>query len=140
MQWMMPKHDNHLVNNPIHGFTLIELSVVLLIIALIAGSGVVVGKSALESAQLASTYNRLNTIETALLAFRQNGRLPCPADGTLAASSSNFGVEAANLGSCTGGTPAANFSAIVTGSKVVEGVVPVRSAAKWSRAWFPCAP
>lgn len=123
----MRNQHNRFVNINIHGFTLIELSVVLLIVALVAGSGVVIGRSTLESAQTAATYNRLNTIETALMAFRQNGRLPCPADGSLATSNANFGKEAANIGTCTGGAPAANFSVSISGSPVVEGVVPVRT-------------
>jgi len=123
----MKNSDNYLFNKSNSGFTLVELSVVLLIIALVAGSGIAVGKSALESAQTAATYNRLNTIETALSAFRQNGRLPCPADGSLASSNANYGSEAANIGSCTGGAPAANFQVTISGSKTVEGVVPVRT-------------
>ncbi|MEI6730414.1 MAG: hypothetical protein WCL30_04075, partial [Pseudomonadota bacterium] len=68
------------------------------------------------------------------------GRLPCPGDLTLAENTANFGIEAANKGSCTGGTPAANFvnSAAdpdnadpnydaVTLNKVVAGAVPTKT-------------
>jgi len=125
---MIEVKHNRLNSSANSGYSLLELSIVILIIALIAGSGMVVGKATLDSTQVASTSNRLNTIETALLAFRLAGnRLPCPADGTLAATNANFGREAANIGDCTGGTPAANFSLTSSGTKIVEGVVPVRT-------------
>ncbi len=123
-------HDKNkkLIPRQILGFSLLEMSIVILIISLIAASGAVVGKSAMESTQNASTNNRLNTIETALLAFRINGnRLPCPANGSLLVGDVSWGKEAANVGDCTGGIPAANFSNVVSGSKIVEGVVPVRT-------------
>lgn len=124
----MHMNHNQLKSRSHSGYSLLELSIVILIIALIAGSGVVVGKATLDSTQNVSTNNRLNVIETALLAFRLTGnRLPCPADGTLTPSSANFGKEAANIGDCTGGVPAANFSVTTSGVKTVEGVVPVRT-------------
>lgn len=118
--------NNKLINRSISGFTLLELSVVLMIVALVTASGLVVGKSVLESTQNAGTNNRLNAIETALQAFRVNGnRLPCPANGALAPSDPNFGKEAGPVGDCMGSPLSANYSAIVSGSKIVEGVVPV---------------
>jgi len=112
------------------GFTLIELSIVLVIIALIVGSGLSMGRSAIEAAMVAATNKRMDAIEAALMAYRMaNNRLPCPADLTLTESSANFGVEAANKGTCTGGTPAANFDASPFGANVsiAEGAVPVRA-------------
>ena len=107
---------------------MLELSIVILIISLIAGSGAVIGRATLDSTQNVSTNSRLNVIETALQAFRLIGnRLPCPADGTLTESSADFGKEAANVGSCTGGTPAANFTTAFGSTNIVEGVVPVRT-------------
>src|SRR5581483_8254745 len=56
-----------------------------------------------------------------------NARLPCPADGTYAKDvSASFGQEAANPGSCVGGTIAADFD---DGSDTVGGVIPVRTLA-----------
>jgi sugar lactone lactonase YvrE/type II secretory pathway pseudopilin PulG len=70
------------------------------------------GVSVLATSRQVSTQNRLNTLEQALLQFRTaNGRLPCPGDLTLAPGSANYGIEGATPGTCTGGTPTANFSA-----------------------------
>ena len=84
------------------------------------------GSSMIESARIASTRNKLDAIEAALMAYRTAyNRIPCPADATLATGNANYGVEAANMGSCTGGTPAANLSDST--HLVVEGAVPVKS-------------
>ena len=110
------------------GFTLLELSIVIVIIALVAGMGlaaVTAGTGWIESTRRGSTNNKLNVIENALMAYRTTyGRLPCPADASLLATNANYGVEAANMGSCTGGTPAATFSDATHG--VVEGAVPFK--------------
>ena len=67
------------------GFSLVELSVVLVVIALITGMTVAAGVGALESTKRAATINKMDEIEKALLAFRiKYGRLPCPADATMA--------------------------------------------------------
>jgi hypothetical protein len=51
-----------------------------------------------------------------------NGRLPCPADGSVGVNTSAFGRETDTLGDglCTG----ANFS---DGGNVVGGVIPAKS-------------
>lgn len=110
------------------GFSLLELSIVLVIISVITGTGMVVGKATLESAQVATTNKRINIIETALLAYRRaNDRIPCPGDATMTSSNALFGYESANSGVCTGGSPSANYTFSTSGSTVVEGAVPVRT-------------
>jgi prepilin-type N-terminal cleavage/methylation domain-containing protein len=82
------------------GFTLVELSIVLLIIAVIAGSALQSGQSRMGFANQYQTEEKLDRIEKALAAFVAiNGRLPCPADGTLAANSATLGAE-----NCTAST------------------------------------
>jgi len=119
------------------GFTLLELSIVLTVIALITAAGLSMGGSMIESARQASTNNKLDAIEQALIAYRLTyNQLPCPTDATLTEGSSNFGQEAgfavANspANSCVGGTPAANSSATIaahSSTTVAEGAVPVRT-------------
>jgi prepilin-type N-terminal cleavage/methylation domain-containing protein len=76
------------------GFTLVEVAVVLVILALITAmwTGVVRGITALQRAS--STQTKLDTATEALTSFvRAYGRLPCPADGSLDASDAQAGRE-----------------------------------------------
>ncbi len=79
------------------------------------------GLSVLASAHLSATNKKMAAIENALMAFRvANNRIPCPADLTIVEGAANYGVEAAIPGTCSGGTPAANF----TSGTAAEGAVP----------------
>lgn len=109
------------------GFTLWEVSVVLLIVGgLLAGSGVLVTRS-LQQRQQSETTAKLAAIQRALLDFRRAfDRLPCPADVTQSVEAADFGVEAhTELGipDCLSGVPTANFSSGTT----IEGMVPTKS-------------
>ena len=118
------------------GFSLLELSIVITIIAIVTGISVDMGLYTIETVKEVANNHKLNVIEQALMAYRlANERLPCPADATLAATDANYGVEANNAsGTCTGGTPSANASISITGnpnapnsSIVAEGAVPFKS-------------
>jgi len=120
------------------GFTLIEMSIVIAIIGTVVVAIVSMGSSMIESARKVNTQQKLDTIETALMAFRlANERLPCPGDATLTdipPNAATYGYEAANLGSCIAGSPAANWTASNSNSSnipqtttVAEGAVPVKS-------------
>ena len=107
------------------GFSMLELSVVLTIIAVVTSMGMMAGLGALESARRAQTSNKLDVIETTLMSYRTTyNRLPCPTDPTLPNTNANYGVEAANPGSCTGGAPAISATFTDTTNNVVEGAVP----------------
>ncbi|MGB7650451.1 MAG: type II secretion system protein [Gallionella sp.] len=72
------------------GFTLIEMAMVLMIIALVLGGLLPTISAQIEQQRNAETRKQLAEIREALLGFAvANNRLPCPADGTL-----NTGVEA----------------------------------------------
>jgi prepilin-type N-terminal cleavage/methylation domain-containing protein len=110
------------------GFSLLELSVVLTIIAVITAMGMSMGNGMIESARRAQTNNKLNVIEDVLMSYRTAyNRLPCPTDPTIGNTSANYGVEAANPGSCTGGSPAIAAAATDATNKVVEGAVPFQA-------------
>lgn len=105
------------------GFTLLELTIVLLIIGTVLSGGVVVTAAMLTRMQTSETEHKLATIEEAILHYRRAfNRLPCPGDITIAPDAANFGMEAPDIGTCTGGTPAANFGPAST--TVVAGGLP----------------
>jgi type II secretory pathway pseudopilin PulG len=101
---------------------------VLVIIGVVSGMAVTTGLSVLVNARQSATIQRMNAIDQALKSYRiAYDRIPCPGDLTLAPSAANYGVEAANQWSCTGGTPAANNSVNNTAGTAVavaEGAVP----------------
>lgn len=112
------------------GFTLLEMTIVLAIMSIVAISLVAMFSATLQRIQTRQTVSRMEAIQNALYEYRiAFNRLPCPADATLAITNSNFGYEAANPGECTGGAPAANFSQVpVAGAQDArEGMVPVKS-------------
>lgn len=65
------------------GFTLIEISIVLVVIGLLLSGGLVALGPVIQNAKRTQTENTLTKIEDALLLYAiQNSCLPCPADGT----------------------------------------------------------
>jgi prepilin-type N-terminal cleavage/methylation domain-containing protein len=97
------------------GFTLIEMAMVLMIIALVLGGSLPVISGQIEQQRNTETRKQLAEIREALLGFAvSNNRLPCPADGTL-----NTGVEATTGG---GAALVCSLNSNVTNSS--KGVVP----------------
>jgi len=76
------------------GYTLLELSVVLLVLALIAGFGISLGQNIMQGSDRITTQQRLVSIQTALNSYAQQyGYLPCPSSRALLPTDSAFGVE-----------------------------------------------
>ncbi len=90
------------------GFTLAEMAIVLVIVGLLVASVLSTVKTQLEARNIRETQNRLDQIKDALIGYAQaNGRLPCPADGTLATGATGAGLEevvAAASDTCKPGT------------------------------------
>ena len=76
------------------GFTLVELAIVLIIVALMTG-GLLLGLSAQRNAaENADAQRQLEVIREALMGFAiANGRLPCPADPSLTSANAAVGTE-----------------------------------------------
>ena len=105
------------------GFSLLELSVVLVVIAVVLGFGISMGDNAIKAAQRVNVQQRMATIKEALDFYQQTtGYLPCPALITLKPSDPNFGVQVRPAGGFCGA------GLIITAQNdAYVGAVPVRS-------------
>ena len=82
--------DNHMITRPFKrqgghrgaaGFTLLEMTIVLIVVGLVIGMVAPLIGQITESTREKSTAVRLDGIEEAIIAFvRAEGRVPCPAD------------------------------------------------------------
>jgi len=83
------------------GFTLVELAIGLVIIALLLTMMIVPLNAQVDQRRINDTQRQLNLVTDALIGFAvTNGRLPCPATATLANTAANAGVE---IGNCAAG-------------------------------------
>lgn len=104
------------------GFSLTELSVSLVIIGTIAASAISMAITNDSYNKIRETNDKMDRIEEALAGFVSiNQRLPCPADGTLAITHANFGLEGTPT---TTSCPNANFNYGANATKISGGVIP----------------
>jgi len=81
------------------GFTLVEIAIVMFIMALILGTGLTLLSAQQDQRKIEDTASKLNDAREALIGFAlAYGRLPCPADPTIASGTTGAGQEA---GTCT---------------------------------------
>ncbi len=84
------------------GFTLVEMAMVLMIIGLLLGGLVPTISSQMEQQQTRETRKQLDEIQQALVGYAIiNGRLPCPANPTIATGQSTAGAEAVTGTACS---------------------------------------
>lgn len=107
------------------GFTLVELSIVIIIVGLLTAGGLAVGASMVERAAYIDTQKLIKQLQRSVKDFYiVNGRLPCVAPLDDAPGSSGFGVENPNCAS-SAAVPGGTFR---EGSPVVRiGMIPVRT-------------
>lgn len=102
-----------------NGFTLVELSIVLIVITLILGTVLGLGNAQIQASKINSTKQKQQIIKLALANFiSRNNRLPCPAIATLAKGDVGYGVETIDRGTCA----ATNVNGLVA-----TGIVPFTS-------------
>lgn len=81
-------------SRPAGGFTLIEIAVVIVVLALLLAMIAGLATAMISQQRREVTRQKLAGVETALALYvSQNRRLPCPADGRLASDNANAGLE-----------------------------------------------
>jgi prepilin-type N-terminal cleavage/methylation domain-containing protein len=116
-----------------HGFTLVELSIVLIIVSLLASGGLVISTSMVNRAAHIDTSKSLDVIKQSLQDFYVvEGRLPCPASISQGTSTANFGLEEVDAVTqkCNNWAtePAGTWRVDGTGGELVRvGMLPVRT-------------
>lgn len=102
------------------GFSLLEMSVVLLIISTLVAGGMSITIASVEKKQEEVTRKRLEAIDNALQNMALSlDRLPCPADPSIKSDSLLFLMPDASRGTCNSGF-------MYGGTPFVKGDVPVR--------------
>ena len=84
------------------GFTLVELSVAFVIIVLLLAGAMIPLSTQIDLRSVADTQRSMESVREAIIGFAQaNGRLPCPANGNVAAGVAGAGTELLAGNSCT---------------------------------------
>ncbi len=110
------------------GFTLTEISLVVLILTVLVGLSLSVGATRLDAHRMQLTNQRMAYIEAALILYAHNHEhLPCPADPEAVSGDAGAGV---GTGTNTDGTcSAANITScpIACGGPAYHGVIPYKT-------------
>jgi prepilin-type N-terminal cleavage/methylation domain-containing protein len=87
--------------NACKGFTLAEMAVAVVILALLLFGAMVPFSAQVDIRNVADTRRTMDAIKEAIVGFAQaNGRLPCAADGSIAAGAPSAGIEQVSGNSC----------------------------------------
>lgn len=109
------------------GYSLLELSVVLTILAVFAGGVATFLSSDQKGRNIAFTNERLSEIEESLKRYYvKNGYIPCPASRTLAESSASFGTSTDCAAAATAGVADIPAVSAQPEDEIRIGMVPFR--------------
>lgn len=90
--WMLRRRAAGKPLGSSRGFTLIEISIVMVIIGLMTTGALKLFQSMAQSGRMTATRTALHIVEEAVIVYGiQNGCLPCPANGALAAGAAGAG-------------------------------------------------
>ncbi len=110
------------------GFTLLEMTVVIGIIALLIGGGLAIQLKATEQRSAAITHEKLHIILQAIDDFTDHhGYIPCPANPLLVNTASTYGVEANNSDGTCNSTGTNIVRRTVGSTNVAFGMVPLHT-------------
>jgi len=136
------------IRNNKMGYSLLEISLALIIISILAGSSIYMFSNSIKLTRYADTKNKIIEIKQSLNKFfKQNNRLPCPAQLNIPESNANFGlpIYSTGSGSDTGcdttvpanvsassdahaaNTPAGTYSVSASGNWVRIGALPIKA-------------
>lgn len=97
---------NHYAHSRNKAFSLIEMSIVIIIISLIASAILTLGIKKTEASKIEVTEKHMSIVEKAIGQYvLRNGALPCPADGANAIKTATFGDAACGTNVITATTP-----------------------------------
>lgn len=105
-------------------FSLIELSIVIVIVSIMITGVLSVSVSSVNNAKIKTTHDRMKEIYKAMGNYLlTNKKLPCPAQLTLAKNSASYGLEFGSDGTCANDVD----TFLLTSTNLVYGMVPVNS-------------
>lgn len=107
---------------------------VLMIVGLLLGGLLVPLSAQMEQQKISTTEKLLDEAREALIGFAiSNGRLPCPADGTIATGQTNAGVEAYNTSTNTCTNLTGSGSSQAAGGVLPWATLGVSETDAWGR-------
>ena len=125
---MYAKLSNSRENKLLKGFSLIELSVVLVIIAFLISAIMFTTQARIDASRIFVTKKRMQTIVDSLERYVQNyGHLPCPASPTATTDNKNYGWGTGSNREPANCVSAVNLAGSGTDRDLVMGMVPFKT-------------
>ncbi len=119
---------NKKISRPKSAYTLVELSIVILILAVLMTGGLTITIGSFNKAKKISTQNKINEIYKSLGKFLlENKRLPCPASLELTKNDNSYGVEYGNGSGCGTGAVGSGVYVNPTNPNIFYGMIPAKT-------------
>ena len=116
------------ISKPKSAYTLVELSIVILILAVLMTGGLTITIGSFNKAKKISTQNKINEIYKSLGKFLlENKRLPCQASLELTKNDNFYGVEYGSGSGCGNGAVGSGVYVNPTNSNIFYGMIPAKT-------------